>query len=902
MKKKPARLSRKNFPASAKILDILNNHPQPENELKKILQDSQKTLHRAQADGVSSTRLISIWTWFIDQLLISIWEYLQETESAAETATNCCSLLAVGGYGRNELHPSSDIDLMILVDQQHVEAFENAGKKFLHLLWDIGLEIGHSVRTVAECREAAGDLTVITNLMETRLLCGSMALVEQMHAAISPEQIWPADKYFHAKLEEQKSRHRRFGETAYKLEPNIKESPGGLRDLHMITWATMRYFNTSSLAELVEHGFLTRDEHQSLIRCRNFLWRLRNGLHLLTGRREDRLLFEYQRELAAEFGFTDKPGSLAVEQLMKRYYRTVKELGLLNDILLQHFEEVFLETKDNNPIKINRRFKSINGYIDVVNNNVFKRQPFALLEVFYLLQESPELKGIRANTIRLIHNSLNLIDRRFRQDIACRSLFISFFRNQSGLTHILRKMNDYGVLGAYFPDFGRIVGLMQHDLFHIYTVDVHTLFVIRNLRRLTVNEFGDEHPLASKLMNSLFKPERLYLGALLHDIAKGRGGDHSEKGEKISKLFCRHHDLSEYDTNLVAWLVRHHLVMSWTAQKKDISDPAVIEEFAHKVGNQEMLDNIYLLTMADMRGTSPKVWNEWKSKLLEQLYHATSRYLRRGESSAEKDAERLVSVHQELISKLVPSQLSAEVFQRYWSTFEGDYFLRYKIDTLTWHMKTLAAVKAFELPVVAVRYAEKSGGTEVLVFGADMASLLVMTTAGFDLLNLNIVDARLHTTQMGFALHNYLVLDQNDEAICSKSALQEIKQALQEQLHKPSRGRDPLKAHLPRALKQFPIPTVVNFLETRQGQQTVIEVIAQDRPGLLYQIAEVFEKCNIKLHNAKVATFGARIEDIFIVTDLSDNPIIDTEQQDIIRQNIIDRLDATDNLDAVIAF
>ncbi|MEA1888222.1 MAG: [protein-PII] uridylyltransferase [Pseudomonadota bacterium] len=866
------------------------------------MRDTREILHRAQSEGASSTNVITLWTWFIDQLLIEIWQSVQ----TGDPASSCCSLIAVGGYGRNELHPSSDIDLMILVEGKAGENIDDAvaesGKQFLHILWDIGLDIGHSVRTVAECKEAATDLTVVTNLMEARLLAGSNPLLQQMQAAISPEQIWPADEYFHAKLQEQQARHVRFGETAYKLEPNIKESPGGLRDLHMISWATMRYFNATSLEELVQHEFLTRDEYQTLIRCRNFLWRIRNGLHFLSGRREDRLLFEHQRVLATEFGYVDKLGSLAVEQLMKRYYRTVKELGLLNDILLQHFEEVFLVQKNNTSVKINRRFNAINGYVDVVDNGIFNRQPFALLEVFYILQDLPELKGIRANTIRLIHNSLNLITPEFRQDIACRSLFIALFRNGTGLTHIMRKMNDYGVLGAYFPAFGRIVGLMQHDLFHIYTVDVHTLFVLRNLRRLTVDKYHDEHPLASRILARLFKPERLYLAALLHDIAKGRGGEHSEKGEKISIQFCRLHDLSEYDTKLVAWMVRNHLIMSWTAQKMDISDPQVIAEFTRTVGNQEHLDNIYLLTMADMRGTSPKVWNDWKNKLLLQLYHATSRHLRRRDIDGERDEERLDNLQQALSGSLVPAQVSDANFQRYWSLFDSDYFLRYEVDTLKWHIQTLASVSILELPVVAVRYAKNSGSTEVLVFTPDMPNLLVRTTAGFDRLNLNIVDARLHTTQMGFALHNYLVLDQNDDAVCTSTDQKEIEEALKNQLLSPRKGRDPRKAHLPRVLKQFPIPTQVNFPEIRQGQYTIIEVVAQDRPGLLYQIAEVFEKCEIKLHNAKVATYGARIEDIFFVSDLGNNPITDTQLHDRIRQKIIDRLDTIQNSESTINF
>lgn len=891
MKKMPVSLTRKDLPDIKKISGLSGEHPQATRELKKILQDTREILHRAQSEGASSTKIISLWTWFTDQLLINIWLSI----SKQYPENNCCSLVAVGGYGRGELHPSSDIDLMILIGEEMNDSFAESGKRFLHSLWDLGLDIGHSVRTVADCKKAATDLTVVTNLMEARLLSGSADLLQQMQAAIAPDQIWPAKEFFHAKLQEQQDRHIRFGETAYKLEPNIKESPGGLRDFHMIAWATMRFFNARSLDELVEHEFLSKSEYQTLIRCRNFLWRLRNGLHFLAGRREDRLLFEHQRVLAAEFGFSDKPGSLAVEQLMKRYYRTVKELGLLNEILLQHFEEAFLEQDEITPVKINRRFISVNGYVDVVNNEVFKRQPFALLEVFYILQESPQLKGIRANTIRLIHDSVGLINREFRHDMACRSLFITLFRSGTGLTDVMRKMNDYGVLGAYFPAFGRIVGLMQHDLFHIYTVDVHTLFVVRNLRRLTVKEFHDEHPLASKLMHSLFKPERLYLAALLHDIAKGRGGNHAEKGEKISNQFCRMHDLSEYDTRLVSWLVLNHLIMSWTAQKMDISNPEIIEEFARKVGNQERLDNIYLLTMADMRGTSPKVWNDWKNKLLQQLYYATSRQFRLDDDDAEDRQERLANLQQELFEKRVPAQMPEQAFQRYCSLFDSNYFLRYTLDTLLWHMKMINTVSVLDLPLVAVRYAEDTGSTQILVFTPDVSNLLVMTTAGFDHLNLNIVDARLHTSQMGFALHNYLVLDQDDHAVSGNAEMKEIEESLILQLQSPLKGRDPLKAHIPRVLKQFPITTQVNFKPSRPGNQTVIELIAQDRPGLLYQVAEVFDKYDIKLHTARVATFGARIEDRFIVTDLANKPITNSEQQENIRQNICKRLDAIDS-------
>ena len=864
--------------------------------IRNLLKSAQDALQNAQVSGASSTAIIKTWTWFVDRLLVTIWRHY----TANEPDTDCCSLLAVGGYGRGELHPASDIDLMILVSDRGRSGIASASEQFLHLLWDIGLDVGHSVRTVPECIAESADLTVITNLMESRLLSGSPALFDEMQEALSPARIWPADKFFRAKLVEQEKRYNRFDDTAYKLEPNIKESPGGLRDLQMIGWVTQRHFGSQSLEELVEHGFLTEKEHRSLIRCRNFLWRIRNGLHLLAKRREDRLLFEHQRVLAEQFGYANKEGSLAVEQLMKRYYRTVKELGQLNDILLQHFDEEFIDASESTVISINRRFNSVGGYLETSHDSVFENQPFALMEIYMLLQQNEDLKGIRAGTIRQIQASLHLINRTFRQDLACRSIFIQMFRDGDGLTDVLRKMNKYGVLGAYFPAFGRIVGLMQHDLFHIYTVDVHTLFVLRNLRRLTVPEFADEFPLASKLMRNIFKPERLYLASLLHDIAKGRGGDHSVLGEGISRRFCKLHDMSDFDAGFVAWLVRNHLIMSWTAQRQDTSDPEVIDSFAHKVGSRERLDNLYLLTMADMRGTSPKVWNEWKSKLLESLYHATARALRRGIGSSVDDAERVADRRQVLHEKLVPEQVSEPAFSRYWELFSDDYYLRYNREAIEYHIKALTNAAAIDLPLVLVRYSEQSGSTIVLIFAPEVPRLLINAAAGFDLLNLNIVDARLHTSHTGYALQSYAVLDGSNCPITDDEAMQDIGQQIREQLVNPQKGRDPRKAYVPRSIKQFPTPTRVKFSEDLRGQTTV-ELVTQDRPGLLYQIANAFYTCRIKLHNARIATFGAYVEDIFVITDLSDNAVTDKAKLHCIEQELASRLDEPETDNAVSA-
>ena len=451
-----------------------------------------------------------------------------------------------------------------------------------------------------------------------------------MQTKTGPEKLWPSPKFFAAKLAEQRARHARFEDTAYNLEPNIKEGPGGLRDIQIIAWVTQRHFGSARLHDLVALEFLTEKEYRTLERGRRLLAQLRCGLHYLAERREDRLLFDHQRTLATDMGFRDKSGIRAVELFMKRYYRNVKELALLNEILLQHFQEAILQRGKAKIRPLNRRFQAHGDFLEVTRRNVFERAPFALLELFLVLQQHPELKGVRAATIRLLRENLHRINTRFRNDLACRSLFMEILRQPRGITHELRRMNAYGVLGAYLPVFGRIVGQMQHDLFHVYTVDAHTLFVVRNLRRFTVPDYRHEFPLASELIQHVVKPERLFLAGLFHDIAKGRGGDHSELGEHEVISFCRRHGLSDYDTRFIAWLVRRHLLMSHVAQREDIHDPEVVLRFARQVGDAERLDHLYLLTVADMRATSPSVWNVWKDRLLTELHAATLRVLRRG--------------------------------------------------------------------------------------------------------------------------------------------------------------------------------------------------------------------------------------------------------------------------------
>ena len=844
------------------------------------LAEAKAGMSAAHAAKIRPGRLLRSHSDFIDNMLSSLWKGLVEEESTPSRL----ALIAVGGYGRQELHPGSDIDLLILRARDSSNSESVKIESFIRFLWDVGLQVGHSTRTLQECvSQAKADITVVTNLMEARHLSGDPTLLDRLAIRVAPERMWSPRKFFEAKRQEQIQRHQRYGETAYNLEPHVKEGPGGLRDIQTIQWVGHRYFGTPDLEKLSDEGFLTNAEVRELLSGRELLWRLRNGLHLLTGRSEDRLLFDYQREIASEFGYRDG-AQLAVEKLMKRYFQTVKKLRVLNEILLQHFEEAILTTSKRQVTPINRRFRTVDGLLEAANPNVFKRQPFALLEAFLLLIQEPGVRDFRGDTVRLIRKHLKLIDGNFRRDIRCRSLFMEILKSPRGQTRALRKMDAYGVLGAYLPAFGRVVGQMQHDLFHAYTVDAHLLFVLRNLRRMDLPQHDHELPDCSRLMQGLFKKHRLYLAALFHDIAKGRGGDHSTLGERDALRFCRDHDLSDYDMKFVAWLVRTHLRMSWVAQRQDISDPDVIDQFASEVGDQERLDNLYLLTVADMRGTSPKVWNDWKAKLLLDLYHGTSQALRRGKGQPVQLEERIRDVQQETLRILGTE--SSPMASQLWAQFDQDYFLRNSPEDIAWHATLLLARRAAEFPLIEIRRDAASGTSRFLFCCPDSEDLLCRVTAGLDRLNLNIVDARVHRLSSNLVIMIFVILTANNEAaqqFRSDTVIERLRTNLLTKDWEPPARR----VRVPRALKHFPIETTVQFSESEtEDGPTVMEVVAQDRPGLLLQVAKALLSCKIHLANAKVGTFGARAEDIFYVTDRDGLPIKDMAQRELIADQI----------------
>ncbi len=873
-------ISHKRFKAR---LDSSND---PLSLFRETLVSGRNGLKEFHHRGASSQDIVRHHAWLVDQLLHFAWHHF--TDLLKPTVD--MALIAVGGYGRGELHPYSDIDLLILLHTEEYPEISPFSEALLSFLWDIGLEVGHSVRSIRDCAKAAeNDITIVTNLMEARQLEGNPDLLPEMRRRTGPAEIWQPQEFYQAKLAEQNARYRKYNETAYNLEPNIKEGPGGLRDLQTISWVVQRRYRVKDLRGLININFLNEEEYRALIRGRNFLWKLRNGLHYGAKRCEDRLLFEYQRTLAGELGYEDHGANLAVEQLMKRYYRTVKELRLLNEILLQHYEEENSPVKVKGVKKLNDRFRIHNGYLETVDEHLFEHHPRAILETFFHLMRHPETKGIRAGTIRRLRANTDRINQSFREDRENKKLFMTILRQTAGITLVLRRMNAYGVLGAYIPAFGGIVGQMQHDLFHVYTVDAHSLFVVRNLRRFFIDEFASEFPFASNIASKQIKPERLYLAGLFHDIAKGRGGDHSKLGEVDALDFCEQHDLSDYDAHFVSWLVRHHLLMSSTAQKEDISDPNVILRFIDKVGDQEHLDNLYLLTVADIRGTSPQVWNAWKGKLLEELYVVAAHALRLGKGNPIRIEDRIDDAKSEAKKYIDTDHVSIENIQEFWASLSKDYFLRYSARDLAWHVNAIADTRAIDLPLVSIRDDANLGACVFLIYAAESEPFMSTVTGAFERLNLSITDARIHNTLSGFALYSFVVLtgaDEQDEV----SGLPGLQRELRQLILNSNVETRPRVRRLSRTMKQFPIETGVRF-DSTQSAHTVMEVVAQDQPGLLHRVARCLWVCKVKLVTAKIATFGERAEDIFIITDRDGNPVNDVHTRNCLSSRIHDALD-----------
>jgi len=826
-------------------------------ELRDALRADRLALEKNFAELGKAALLLTTHSKLIDRYLQQIW---QQLTMPADTA-----LIAVGGYGRGELYPKSDIDLLILLSGDPDEQLQHKLHELLALLWDIGLEVGHSIRTVAQCINESADITVQTNLLEARWLCGHLPLFEQLGSAVR-QHIDPR-AFYTAKLQEQQQRHARFDDTDFNLEPNLKESPGGLRDLQTITWISRAAGLGTKWTELAKAGLISRSEARQIARHDTLLQTLRTRLHYLARRREDRLLFDFQTTLAEQMGIIASDNRRASEHLMQRYYRTKLAVSQFNTILLQNLHDyLFRETPPQHAL--NERFRIIGNLLEIRDEQLFEHTPEAIFELFLLLQKNPELSNITALTLRALWRAQHKIDASFRRNPHNRASFMEILRQPAGVNHALRRMRQCGILGRYIPAFGRITGQMQHDLFHVYTVDEHILMVVRNLRRFTLSKHATELPLCTKLMSEFARPEVLYIAGLFHDIAKGRGGDHARLGKQDARLFCRHHQLSHDDSELVIWLVGQHLTLSATAQKQDLADPEVIATFANEIKNDRYLVALYLLTVADVKGTSPKVWNAWKAKLMEDLFQLTRRYLKEGAASNHLD-----EIREQAAATLNLYALPPESYRLLWAQLDDNYFQDHEAQEIAWHTRLLAFRVNTAAPIVKTRLSRAGAGLQVMVYCPDQRWLFARICAFFARMHYTIVEAKIHTTQHGYALNSFQIMEISRSEMNYRDLMNYIEFELTAKILKEQSVETIATGRVSRQLKHFPIDTKVNIERSKRGLY-VLSLITGDRPGLLARIAQILDRHTIQLHRAKINTLGSLAEDVFWISgEMLNNPV-----------------------------
>ena len=788
-----------------------------------------------------------------DALLRSLWKQ--------KLASIDATLVAVGGYGRGSLFPYSDVDVLILISDTLKKTEETKIASFISTLWDIGLDVGHSVRKIDECiDESKKDISTQTNLMEARFLIGSKSLYSQFTKVIS--QNLEEKKFCDGKMVELKQRHSRHNDSFQNLEPNLKESPGGLRDLQTILWISQAAGYGSSWEAIRSSGIITKSEQLQLEKHERALILVRTLLHVQAGRKEDRLLFDFQRLLAADLGFRTTSAKPATEQLMQVVFKASKSVSLLSSIILQHLTEIIHQERNTKPKSIDANFQIRNGFLETTSAGLFNKNPRLIFRFFSMLHDHPEIKGISARTRKELWHAKKLINDGFRDDPENRSAFINFFKKQIGLTHTLRLMSQYDLLGKYLPEFGKICGQLQHDLFHVYTVDAHILMVVRNLRRFAAPDMSHEFPLCSKLIGSFKRPETLYIAGLFHDIAKGRGGDHSKLGMSDAKKFCEHHGLNTTDTNLVVWLVEQHLYMSTMAQKRDISDPLVVKEFVQKVKTQRRLEALYLLTVADIRGTSPKVWNGWKGKLLENLYYLALEHLKINPNKPQNLVEtKIRNVKNRLTAYAIPNT----TYDRLWSKLDESYFIRHEESEIVWHTRVINYLGSNNQSLVKARLSPIGDGLQVLTYGKNEPLVFARICSFFEDTEFSVVEAKVFTTKDNYYLNTFQVLIDRYAENDYQDMINHIEHTLPMALSSSSLPKSN-KGRISRRLQYFPIKPEVDIRGDENGLNYYLQITCGDQPGLLYAIARILTKHQVDIKNAKINTLGERVEDTLLIS------------------------------------
>ncbi|MEP0355698.1 [protein-PII] uridylyltransferase [Paraglaciecola sp.] len=838
---------------------------------KGLISKSYEWLSSEEISTAKVNGLVLGRATFIDALLDHIWQ-LMDLSSQKHI-----SLVAVGGYGRGQLQPYSDIDLLILSKKTLSVSQQEKIGSFITFLWDIGLDIGQSVRTIKETvLQAKQDVTIATNLVEARLLTGSGETFEALLQKLQSRSYWSSKDFFLAKYQEQKQRHAKFKDSSYNLEPNVKESPGCLRDIQSIGWVAKKHFNAIDGKELVKHGYFTPEEFSELIECRENLWRIRFALHLVAGRSENRLLFDYQTDVATRLGYGNE-GKASVERMMKSFFRTVRRISELNEMLLQRFGQDVLALKVKQGVNVNRDFELLDGLIAPEHENVFA-SPEDILRFLLLVASTPEIKGLHSSCLQQIRQARRTFSKQYYvEKDTCRTLFLELVRHPNFFGLGWDIMHKHGILQAYIPEWDNIVGMMQFDLFHAYTVDEHTHRLVKNIHDYSAPGNKD-FPRCGNIVKNLSKPDLLFIAAIFHDIGKGRNGDHSKLGAVDVKKFCSTHGLSEKDSELIRWLVESHLLMSVVAQRRDIYDPQVINEFAQAVRTHNNLNHLYVLTLADIRATNDNLWNDWKASLLRELYLLTQKALDNGLECKVALQDR-INEHQAIaLESLLSNGMNSTQISQFWQRLSDDYFARFKPEQIAWHANVILASHPMtdDFLLVGTSAGTSKAGAELIVYGKDRARMFAQIASVLDSRNCSIRDAQIMRTHDGYIFDSFIIQEQNGDRITSTSRLTSLKEAVETQLNKPG-VQHTNKRKMSRQMKQLDVPTKVRFY-TSKTNTSIVELEALDAPGLLATITEQFIELKYKLHQAKITTIGERAEDLFIISNEHNQPLTHAEQ------------------------